>query len=229
MAPDAVSGPPFLERYHWCFETTWQDDTPIDRVRFVVLDSETTGLDPRTDRIITIGAVAVEAGDLVLGDTFHSLIRVSHNTPAVTVHGVTRDASRKGVEEATALEAFLEYLRDGVIVGHHIGHDVATFNAGYERHWGVQMLNRSLDTMELALLLERDGAFAGQPAIRHFTLDSLCERFGVIPHDRHTATGDAFITGQVFQRLLRLATRNGRATLGPLSESFVEQAPGSVP
>ena len=91
-----MSGPPFLERYRWCFETTWQDDTPIDRVRFVVLDSETTGLDPRTDRIITIGAVAVEAGDLVLGDAFHSLIRVSLNTPAVTVHGVTRDASRKG-------------------------------------------------------------------------------------------------------------------------------------
>ena len=219
-----MSGPPFLERYHRCFETTWQDDTPIDRVRFVVLDSETTGLNPRTDRIITIGAVAVEAGDLVLGDSFHSLIRVSQNTPAVTVHGVTRDESRKGVEEAAALEAFLDYLRDGVIVGHHIGHDVATFNAGYERHWGVQMLNRSLDTMDLALLLERDGAFAGRPPIRHFTLDALCERFGVIPHDRHTATGDAFITGQVFQRLLRLAARNGRATLGPLSEPFLPPA-----
>ena len=108
------------------------------RVRFVVLDSETTGLDPRADRIITIGAVAVEAGDLVLGDSFHSLIRVPENTPAVTVHGVTRDQSRQGVEEAVALEAFLDYLRDGVIVGHHIGHDVATFNAGYERHWGIQ-------------------------------------------------------------------------------------------
>ena len=172
--------------------------------------------------------MAVEAGDLVLGDSFRSLIRVSQNTPAVTVHGVTRDESRKGVDEAAALEAFLDYLRDGVIVGHHIGHDVATFNAGYERHWGVQMLNRSLDTMDLALLLERDGAFAGRPPIRRFTLDALCERFGVVPHDRHTATGDAFITGQVFQRLLRLAARNGRATLGPLSEPFVPAAPGSA-
>ena len=81
MARNAVSGPPFLERYQRCFEATWQDDTPIDRVRFVVLDSETTGLNPRTDRIITIGAVAVEAGDLVLGDSFHSLIRVSQRTP----------------------------------------------------------------------------------------------------------------------------------------------------
>ena len=76
-----MSGPSFLERYRRCFETTWQDDTPIDRVRFVVLDSETTGLNPRTDRIITIGAVAVEAGEMVLGDSFHALIRMSGTHP----------------------------------------------------------------------------------------------------------------------------------------------------
>jgi DNA polymerase-3 subunit epsilon len=166
----------------------------VEVVRDCLVDSGARFL---VDAYCGVGFFGIEAGDLVLGDSFHSLIRVSQNTPAVTVHGVTRDESRKGVDEAAALEAFLDYLRDGVIVGHHIGHDVATFNAGYERHWGVQMLNRSLDTMDLALLLERDGAFAGQPAIRHFTLDALCERFGVIPHDRHTATGDAFITGQV--------------------------------
>ncbi len=52
------------------------------------------------------------------------------------MHGVTRDESRGGVEEPEALERFLDYLRDGVIVGHHIGHDIGTFDAAYERHWG---------------------------------------------------------------------------------------------
>ena len=59
--------------------------------------------------------------------------------------------------------------------------------------------------MDLTLHLERDGAFAGRPPIRRFTLDALCDMFGVIPHDRHTASGDAFITAQVFLRLLKLA------------------------
>src|SRR5688572_10901324 len=160
-----MSGPPFLERYHRCFETTWQDDTPIDRVRFVVLDSETTGLDPRTDRLITIGAVAVRAGEILLDDSFDALIRVEENTSAVAVHGVTRDESRAGIEEPEALERFLDYVRDGVIVGHHIGHDIATFDAGYERHWGTRLLNHSMDTMDLTLHLEQDGAFAGRPPI----------------------------------------------------------------
>ena len=80
--------------------------------------------------------------------------------------------------------------------------------------------------MDLTLHLERDGAFAGRPPIRTFTLDALCELFGVIPHDRHTASGDAFITAQVFLRLLRLAARIGRGTLAGVSEAFEVGEPG---
>jgi DNA polymerase-3 subunit epsilon len=213
--------PEFITRYQQAFEATWADETPVDQVRFVVLDSETTGLDPRTDRLITIGAVAVRAEEILLDDSFDALIRVEENTSAVAVHGVTRDESRAGIEEPEALERFLDYVRGGVIVGHHIGHDIATFDAGYERHWGTRLLNRAMDTMDLTLHLEQDGAFAGRPPIRRFTLDALCEMFGVIPHDRHTASGDAFITAQVLLRLLKLGARCGRTTLGRISQEFV--------
>jgi DNA polymerase-3 subunit epsilon len=218
-----VTEPSVIERYRACFDTTWTDATPIDRVRFVVLDSETTGLNPRTDRIITIGAVAVIDYEILLEDSFDALLKVARNTSAVAVHGVTRDESRGGLDEEDALAGFLDYLRDGVIVGHHIGHDIDTLDAGYERGWGVRTQNRSLDTMDLTLHLERDGAFAGRPPIRQFTLDALCEMFDVIPHDRHTASGDAFLTAQVFLRLLRLAARHGRTTVARLTEPFVAE------
>ncbi len=139
------------------------------------------------------------------------------------MHGITRDEARAGLDEPEALERFLDYLRDGVIVGHHIGHDIGTLDAGYEREWGFQLKNRSLDTMDLTLHLERDGAFHGRPPIRHFTLDSLCEMCGVEPHDRHTASGDAFLTAQVFLRLLKLAapsrTQHARRPLRALCGS----------
>ena len=210
----------FIEQYQRRFEATWHDETPIERVRFVALDSETTGLNPVTDRIITIGAVAVQDGDILLEDSFEALLRVERNTAAVAVHGITRDETRGGLDEPDALRRFLDYLEDGVIVGHHIGHDISTLNAGYQRHWGFDLMNRSLDTMDLTLHLERAGAFAERERIREFTLDSLCELFGVVPHDRHTAGGDAFITAQVFLRLLRLASRHGRDQLGSLCEPF---------
>jgi DNA polymerase-3 subunit epsilon len=213
----------FLEDYQQCFATTWDDQTPIERVRFVALDSETTGLNPQTDRIITIGAVAVQGGDIVFDDSFEAVLQIARNTSAVTVHGITRDETRGGLEEPEALRRFLDYLQDGVIVGHHIGHDISTLNAGYQRHWGVELMNRHLDTMDLTLHLETSGAFEGDERIREFTLDSLCTRFGIIPHDRHTAGGDAFITAQIFQRLLRLASRHGRDQLGALCEPFVSE------
>lgn len=195
-------------------------ETPANEVRFVVLDSETTGLDPRKDRLVTIGAVGVLDGEILLDDVFDAMLRVEYNSSAVTVHGVTREQSLGGISEPEALQQFLAYLKDGVIVGHHIGHDIATFNAGYQRHWGFSLENRFLDTMDLTLHLEQDGAFAGREAISSFTLDGLCAMFGIIPHDRHTAAGDAFMTAQVFLRLLKLAGRHGRTTLGRLIEPF---------
>ena len=206
------------------FAQTFTDETPAGSVRFVVLDSETTGLDPQKDRLITIGAVAVIGGEILLDDVFDALLEVSYNSSAVTVHGITRQESLAGITEPEALQRFLAYLKDGVIVGHHIGHDVATLNAGYQRHGGFSLENRSLDTMDLALNLEHDGAFPGSDAFSDFSLDGLCNLFGVIPHDRHTASGDAFMTAQVFLRLLRLASRHGRTTLGKLMEPFQPSA-----
>jgi len=216
--------PDFVRDYLDCFARSWTEKTPAEQVRFVVLDTETTGLDPRRDRLITIGAVAVKANEIVLADSFEVMLKVAYNSSSVTVHGITREEAHEGMDEADALESFLEYLRDGVIVGHHIGHDVATLNAGYERHFGFNIQNRFLDTMDLTLCLQRDGAFAGGDGVQGFSLDALCEFFDVTPHDRHTAGGDAFITALIFLRLLRVARKFGRATLGPLTEPYVNDS-----
>lgn len=220
-----MTAPPFLRRYDTRFDTTWDDAATIDTVRFVVLDTETTGLSTVTDRIVTIGAVGVQASEIRIDDAFSALVKMERNTSAVTVHGVTRDQSRGGVQEAQALESFLDYLGDAVIVGHHIGHDIAMLDEAYGRHWGVRLRNRHLDTGDLALHLEREGAFAARPPVRHLSLDALCAMFAVIPHDRHTANGDAFITAQVFLRLLRLASRFDRQALTRLCEPFAASTP----
>ena len=199
---------------------SWSPDTPVEDVRFVVLDSETTGLNPRTDRIITIGAIAMLNHEILIEDSFEALLRMEYNLTAVTIHGVTRDESQAGLDEPEALSQFLKYLGDGIVVGHHIDHDVEAFNTGYERHFGFRLQNHSLDTMDLTLHLERDGAFRDRPPIQEFTLDGLCALFGIIPHDRHTAPGDAFMTALVFQRLLRLAIKHRRTTLSRLLEPF---------
>jgi DNA polymerase III subunit epsilon len=216
-----MAEPSLRERHARHFDRTWDAEAAADEVRFVALDSETTGLDPRKDRLVTIGAVAVIGGEIRIEDSFEALLKVEYNTSSVTIHGVTRDDSRRGLDEAEVLGRLVPYLRDGVIVGHHVGHDVATLDVALERHFGFTLQNGSLDTMDLALNLERDGAFGHAEPFRAFSLDALCARFDIVPHGRHTATGDAFLTALVFQRLIRLAARFGRGTLGRLREPFV--------
>jgi DNA polymerase III subunit epsilon len=209
-----------MERYLASFEETYGDDAPAERVRFVALDTETTGLDARRDRIITIGAVAVRDGEILLDDSFEVMLPIAYNNSSVTVHGITRDEASVGMEEPEAIAEFLEYLRDGVIVGHHIGHDIQALNCACERHFGMTLRNRWLDTMDLALRLDDAGAFAGREMAEGFSLDAMCTMFGVAAHDRHTAGGDAFLTAQVFLRLLRAAKAAGYGTLGELCKPY---------
>jgi DNA polymerase-3 subunit epsilon len=68
---------PSIETYRQAFARPGRDDTPVEQVRFVVLDSETTGFSPVLDRILTIGAVAVQDGEIRLDDSFDAMLRVT--------------------------------------------------------------------------------------------------------------------------------------------------------
>ncbi len=212
---------PIIQAYLRAFDASWSDETPVEQVRFVVLDTETTGLDPKRDQVITIGAVGISEGEIDLADSFEAMLKIAYNQSAVTVHGVTRDEAQDGMDEREALEAFLEYLGDGVIVGHHIGFDIEMLNRACQRHFQLDLQNRRLDTMDLTLHLQDSGAFEPDRAPSGFSLDALCNLFGVEPRDRHTAGGDAFITALIFLRLLRLARKCGRHRLADLTVPYI--------
>lgn len=230
MSEDSPVLPAEVQRYLRAMEQAPGDDTSIDEVRFVSVDCETTGTDAKKDRLITIGAITVRDGEILLDDQFEALLRISHNTSSVLVHGITAEAAAKnGVGEDEALRGFLDYLGGSVIVGHHIGFDVEVIRRAGERCWGTGLSNRWVDTMELTLHLEDAGAFEGmreglstRNPFRDFSLDGLCRMFRVPPHDRHTASGDAFITAQIFLKLLRMAKHHGRTTLGQLAERYID-------
>lgn len=215
-----------LADYRAAFEPTWSDTDSLEQVRFCVLDCETTGLDPKRHRIVSIGAIAITEGEIDLSDRLEVLLRVRFNTAATLVHGITRSETEHALDEPDALSALLGYLGDGVIVGHHISHDLAMIDAALARHTDDRLQNRHLDTGQLMLALLDDGAFGAEPGLDDLSLDGLCRFFGIVPHDRHTAPGDAFLTALVLLRLLRVAVRSGRNTLAAL---LLQPAPQADP
>lgn len=214
---------PVAEEFLRWFKITWDLNLGWENARFVVLDTESTGLDQQRDRIVSIGAVGCYFFELSLDDVFEVVLPISHNTSAVHIHGITREqAAAKGVPEPEALQRFLRYLRDGIIVGHHVSHDIGMIEAACQRHFGLERLpNHVVDTMDLTLRLESLGGMTKAPwETNDFSLDGLCERFGIALHDRHTASGDAFLTAQVFLKLLKRAKRCNLLRLGQLTEPF---------
>lgn len=210
---------PALARYLEDFEPL-AASTELAELRFVVVDTEATGLDPSEDRMLSLAAVAVDGEVLRAGDSLE--LTVAHDEvgrEAATIHGMVRADLADGVAEVEALAAFVELLGSSVFVAHHAEFDRALIAAALTRHGAAALFNPVLDTAALARRIEL-GPVALDPAASgsslRFDLDSVAERFLLETDARHTAAGDALLTAELLLRLLAHARRAGVATLGNL-------------
>ncbi|MBR9921642.1 MAG: 3'-5' exonuclease [Bacteroidetes bacterium] len=199
------------------FSRKRQKKMHLEETRFVVFDTETTGLNHQTDRILSFGAVGILDGKIDLGNVFEKFL-VQDFAPApesIPIHGILPKSTQWGVTEADALGAFLDYIGNAVLVGHHVGFDLAITNVALKRHGCGKLRNLHLDTRDLALRVEhvlRTRFYRPED----YTLDALCERFELTPSDRHTSSGDAYLTAILLLKFMyRLKTR-GVETLSEL-------------
>jgi DNA polymerase-3 subunit epsilon len=156
-------------------ETNWE------KLRFVCIDSESTGLNPKRDSIVSLAGVGVCEGEICLFDEFSVVMPVAYNTSSVTVHGITREAASEGVVEPEALGSFLDWLEDGIIVGHHIQHDLTLLNVACGKHFNKCLKNVAVDTMEAFLAVSEAGGFSRVDLRGKYSLDAHCENFNITP------------------------------------------------
>lgn len=203
--------PPFYAHYLERLAHPLDLRTPTSELRFVVVDTETTGLNPRKDRLLSIGAVAVQGGEIRLEQAFdRRILPLEPQTPqadTIAVHGILPTAVENSRPEAEVMAQFLAFLGNGVLVAHHLKFDLAIIEQALRRAQAGPLRNRRLDTVDLARRAQRPGGGTA----RNYNLDALAQQYGIPPHDRHTAAGDAYITAVLLLKLLsRLQTRGVR-------------------
>ncbi|MCB2189201.1 MAG: 3'-5' exonuclease [Deltaproteobacteria bacterium] len=186
---------------------------PARDFRYVVLDLETTGLDTTTDKVVAVGAVAVQGGRIVLGDYFHELVNPGRDIPAeaIKVHGITPDAIARARHGAVVIEDFLSFLGPDILVAHYARFDLHFINWVMRERYGLTLQNLVLDTVRMCQTVVLPSDPYGINRERHkCSLESLAGRFGLRLEGRHTALGDAMVTALIFQRMLdRLAQVGG--------------------
>lgn len=181
---------------------------PLDKIPFVVLDTETTGLNPDRDRILSIGALRMQAGRILVREALELYLQQDHfDSHSVPIHGILREDLYARIPEAEALRQLVAYIGDAVIVGHHIGFDMAVLHRAMVRRGVKPPPNPCLDT---GLLYRK--TLLKTPLLRKkefYTLDDLARRFDLPCTDRHTALGDAFLTAMALAHILELLKAKG--------------------
>ena len=177
--------------------------------QLVVLDTETTGLDPERDRIIDIGAVRL-GPDLEVRDRFVTLVDPGVPIPLFITRlaGIADTDVRGAPAFPEAFAALRQFAGDAVLVGHNVGFDRDHLAAGARRAGLPPLANAWFDTLEAALLL--------YPELDRHALAVLAAEFG-IERQAHRALPDAETAADVLRRLCARAAGLGAEERGLLT------------
>lgn len=169
---------------------------------YVAVDLETTGLDPRFDAIIEIAAVKVAGGKPV--DSFATLVKPPFEVDEFITEltGITNDMLAHAPAIEAVLPSFLEFVGDGVVVGHNANFDINfLYDEAQRRGWCFQ--NNFVDTMRLSRRLFKD--------FESHKLATLVKNFGISVHPEHRALADAEAALGCYEYMKQYAAENSIA------------------
>lgn len=197
--------------------------TAIEEVDYVAFDTELTGLDPRRDSIISIGAVRLRGGRIFPGQTFYRLVQPQNELrpDGVVVHQLVHSDLEDAEEPARVLVDFLQFVAGAVPLGHFVRIDRVFVGRALRSIFGVAWRRSAVDTATLhEWLVDNDASFAahhGGISVKQ-DLFSTASRYGIALDRPHDALFDAYVSAQLFQRFLDFLAGNGVRTIRELLE-----------
>jgi DNA polymerase-3 subunit epsilon len=175
---------------------------------YTAFDTETTGLEPSAgDKIISIGAVRIVNGRVLKHEVYEQLVNPNRSVPrdSVRIHGINPGDLQNQPSIAEVLPAFHRFCEDTVLVAHNAAFDMR-FLELCEPETGIRFSQPVLDTLLLSAVVHRSH--------RDHQLEAIAQRLGIPVIGRHTAVGDALVTGEAFLKLIPLLAELGIHTLG---------------
>lgn len=214
--------PDFVKKYVSAMLAQSEMNQAIQAQRFVVFDTETTGLNPEKDKILSIGAISVQNGEINFSDSIEIFVKSEKTgTPnSIVIHEILHNELSEAYSDIEGLKYFLEFVGNDILVAHHSNFDVAMVSKTLQKHFGIPLLNVHLDTASMYKRLEIKSLTYQEIVGKNLSLDTLCQRYQIQNKKRHNAAGDALATAEIFQRLFFKAKRNGVKTVKNLLQYF---------
>lgn len=178
---------------------------------YIFFDLETTGLVPGNHKIIEIAAVKIKNKQVI--DSFSTLVNPRAEIPhfITNLTGITNQMAENGLEESEAIEKFLDFAGDLVLVAHNAPFDMSFLNKSLE-NLGIERESTVIDTLAMARCLLTQ-------MTRH-NLKKLCSHFKIEMGNHHRALDDSVASAKVFTKLMGLAEQKGCTSIQSLNRTL---------
>ncbi len=194
---------------------------PISHYEFVVIDTELTGLNPRRDEIVSIGAVKIKEMRIKLGETFHTYVKPKGELPkdSTLIHRITPQALESAPKIEEIFEELTIFLNKCLIVGHYIGLDMGFINRAAKEILGGKLHNPCIDTLRLAQVYQEklwENYYDQFNYSISYSLNDLARHHNLPEFPAHDALQDAIQAAYLFLFLVKKLRRGGLTTLKEL-------------
>ena len=194
---------------------------PIGQCRYVVMDTELTGLDVKKDSIVSVGAVAMVGTKIILGETFYEMVcpETALRSESIVIHGImpSEVVGKPSIDDV--LDDLLKFCEGAVVVGHFLSLDLSFLNKEMKRLHGGKFRQPVADTQRVhEWMQDQSRGSRGQYDAYEENKDllSLAKKYHIQVSAAHNALMDAFITAQLFQRFLSYLPALGVRTVKDL-------------
>ena len=189
-------------QYRFLFEPPPADE-------WVALDCETTGLNPRSDEIVSIGAVRIVGDRILTSERLELLVRPQKGVRAdsVRIHRLRSKDLEDGLECREAMHRLLHFIGSRPLVGYYLEFDVAMLNRALAPLLGTGLPQQQVEISgmyyDYKLAQIQHQAHLGSPQI-DLRFDTLMQDLGLPQRDAHDALNDAVMAALAFIKLRRL-------------------------
>ena len=166
--------------------------------QIIGLDIETTGFSAIYEEIIEIGAYKYVNGEKLEYSSLIKLDDFSILTDKITkLTGITKEMlEEEGKDAKEVLEGLIDFIGDGIIVGHNATFDVDFIEAKIEKYLGIKKNYSFIDTLNFSRHMLNDGK------MKRFALDKVCKKLNVVLESHHRATDDAKACLDIYYKLM---------------------------
>ncbi len=168
----------------------------------IVFDTETTGLNPKNDEILSIGAVKIQNNKIITSQTFEVYLKNSKeiSSKSIEIHGIRECDLHNAIEPQEAIKDFLHFIGNRRLVGYYLEFDVSMINKYIKPMLGITLPNKMIEISEI--YYEREITLIPQGNI-DLRFDTILKKCGVPDMGAHNAVNDAIMTAMIYLKLTK--------------------------